>query len=297
MDKFFQTKCLNFIESADADALAFSFLDFKASEFESFVVTKKEFQSSEPKNIWFDLASLTKPLTNSYLALKENNLSQDLELLLNHKAGLPAWAILDKSNWREYIKSFSVKESETLYSDLSALRFMLEMEDKYKINYRDYFKPVWKGNLKYWLDLDGSEQTLQNGFYGGKPNIGKVHDPNAYNLKTITSHAGVFGTIDGLSNVLLNMNESLEMLEKLKNLKRKARFTLGFDTVGQDTLAGGGCSPLSFGHLGFTGTSFWIDPELQRGWVLLSNSTKYFWFNKTGLNTLRRELGERVWKN
>jgi CubicO group peptidase (beta-lactamase class C family) len=32
-------------------------------------------------------------------------------------------------------------------------------------------------------------------------------------------------------------------------------------------------SPTAFGHLGYTGTSLWIDPELQLGITLLTNRT------------------------
>ena len=48
---------------------------------------------------------------------------------------------------------------------------------------------------------------------------------------------------------------------------------LGWDTPGEHSQAGRYFSARSFGHLGFTGTSLWIDPERQRAIVLLSNRT------------------------
>jgi hypothetical protein len=35
----------------------------------------------------------------------------------------------------------------------------------------------------------------------------------------------------------------------------------------------------------------------MRGHVILSNATKYFWYDKAGLNDLRKALGELVWKS
>jgi CubicO group peptidase (beta-lactamase class C family) len=47
--------------------------------------------------------------------------------------------------------------------------------------------------------------------------------------------------------------------------------------------------------LGFTGTSIWIDPERMLGHVILSNATKIHWYDKQGLNDLRRAIGQEVW--
>jgi CubicO group peptidase (beta-lactamase class C family) len=46
----------------------------------------------------------------------------------------------------------------------------------------------------------------------------------------------------------------------------------GFDgKSGVASAAGETASPETFGHLGFTGTSFWCDPVAERVTVLLSN--------------------------
>lgn len=285
-----QALCRQFLNNSDADAAAFAILDFKTGEFQSFC----ESEINDP--IWFDLASLTKPLTNGYVALKEKDKLSEFDSILNHKAGLPAWAILDRDHWKEHILSFKSVDSETLYSDLSALRFMLEAQKKLAIEYRDYLYKFWKGRLKYWLDLEEDEVTLQNGYYKSKPNFRSVHDPNAYNIKEPLSHAGVFGTIDGLAKVLLEFDQELNLLDFMQKAPRTSRFVGGFDTAEGESLAGSGYPPLTFGHLGFTGTSVWISPEKKLGWILLTNSTKHYWFNKKELNDLRRSLGESVWK-
>jgi CubicO group peptidase (beta-lactamase class C family) len=48
--------------------------------------------------------------------------------------------------------------------------------------------------------------------------------------------------------------------------------TLGWDTpTGQEPSASSLFSPRSVGHLGFTGTSLWIDPDARLAVTLLSN--------------------------
>lgn len=295
---------INFIAEAEkflgksrADAVAVAVVDFTKKDFESFEIYAAEVNQKNPL-IYFDLASLTKPLTNTVVALSEKSLSPDEKLLLNHRAGLPAWGILDRNNWREKILNFKITESDTEYSDFSALRFMLELEQKKKISYSKFLKDFWDTDVLFWKDLDPKMVCLQNGYEHGKPLVGKVHDPNARNLDCFCSHAGLFGTIDGLAKTLLLLDAKLSLLEMLKNEKREGRFVWGFDTAqGEDTLAGKDCSEYTFGHLGFTGTSFWIDPLKKKGLVILSNATKHYWFDKQELNTLRRKLGEMTWQS
>jgi len=97
----------------------------------------------------------------------------------------------------------------------------------------------------------------------------------------------------------LNMDQSFNLLSVMKKSvgdQEKQRFVLGFDTARDDKgLAGKDHSPLTFGHLGFTGTSFWIDPESKKGVVLLTNVTQNYWYNREGLNHLRRDLASMVW--
>jgi CubicO group peptidase (beta-lactamase class C family) len=89
-----------------------------------------------------------------------------------------------------------------------------------------------------------------------------------------------------------------EQVEKIFPFQAKDdRFILGFDRVTdtENTLAGKGCSHQTFGHLGFTGTSFWIDLEKNRAAVILTNATQSYWYDRQGLNDLRRQLGSALW--
>lgn len=282
------------------DSLGVGVIDFNKKSFEAFECFKDQGTisfKSEP-TLYFDLASLTKPLTNSLgYFLKPEAFDEKMLLALNHRGGLPAWGLLAQDSWKEQILGYPIKESPTLYSDFSALRVMLEFNKKNDL--KKECGSVWDKETVNWLDLPAWYPTPQYGFKNGRPNFGQVHDPNAYVLKSFCSHAGLFSTVDGLCRTLLNYQDKTQFIEKVKeDLKKHAhRFAHGWDRVEDpsNTLAGVGCGPHTFGHLGFTGTSIWIDPDKGLGHVILSNATKYYWYDKVGLNDLRRALGEKIW--
>jgi CubicO group peptidase (beta-lactamase class C family) len=108
---------------------------------------------------------------------------------------------------------------------------------------------------------------------------GQVHDDNAWAAGGICGHAGLFGTaadVVALARELLATHggRGRGILEphSVKRFTRKSRpdqRPLGFDAPDvMDASCGHHFSPDSFGHLGFTGTSFWVDP-LQRAIVVL----------------------------
>ena len=287
--------------SENFDSLGIGVLDFGKKTFDAFEAYKDQGSITfrgEPQ-LYFDLASLTKPLTNSLsYFLKPESFDEKLLLALNHRAGIPAWGKLSHDSWRELILSYEIKESETLYSDFSALRVLLELQKK-GVAVKALCQTVWDKETLNWLDLPAWYPTPQYGFIDSRPNFGKVHDPNAYVIRDFTSHAGLFSTVDGLCRTLLNYEEKTHFIDKVKaDLKSHSRrFSFGWDRVEdpKNTLAGIGCGPSTFGHLGFTGTSIWIDPDSGLGHVILSNATKYYWYDKVGLNDLRRAVGEKVW--
>jgi len=57
-----------------------------------------------------------------------------------------------------------------------------------------------------------------------------------------------------------------------------------------DSTAGVGLSPQSFGHLGFTGTSVWIDPVKERVFILLTNRTHARKLPLANINPVRRRF-------
>jgi serine-type D-Ala-D-Ala carboxypeptidase len=113
---------------------------------------------------------------------------------------------------------------------------------------------------------------------------GAVHDENAWALggEGVSGHAGLFGTVEGvlaLGRALLDVmagrrDEFLTREELLPLVRPRPGGTLraGFDGKSQTgSSAGQRFGPNSVGHLGFTGTSMWIDPERELAGVLLTN--------------------------
>jgi CubicO group peptidase (beta-lactamase class C family) len=112
---------------------------------------------------------------------------------------------------------------------------------------------------------------------------GDVHDENAWVMGGYGGHAGLFGTARGVGQMLdeyvkVFRGERESTVFERKILRRflseweTSRRTPGFDMPSREGSSSGRFfSPESVGHLGFTGTSFWMDLEKEVRVVLLSN--------------------------
>ncbi|MDH4316948.1 MAG: serine hydrolase [Desulfobulbaceae bacterium] len=127
----------------------------------------------------------------------------------------------------------------------------------------------------------------------GKLIRGQVHDEHCYLFGGISGHAGLFGTIKGVSclcKAILRQwrgekifsNISVELMETfLRPVHPHSGWCLGFDTPSfPGSSAGQFISPGSVGHLGFTGTSFWLDKVRGLSIVLLTNRVHPSRYNK-----------------
>tara|TARA_R110000868_G_scaffold183422_3_gene424726 strand:+ start:8482 stop:9381 length:900 start_codon:yes stop_codon:yes gene_type:complete len=276
---------------------AYALIDFESEKFETYQLIRHNQESN--LKIWFDLASVTKALTlaGAWLA-KPEIFTDEMIMLLEHRAGLPFWGRLSKDSWRESVSQYTPKKSETEYSDFSALRLTLEIQKKASDLYAltdSYRDP----EVCFWKDLPEHSFSPVTGWRRGKLISGEVHDDNCFVIGEKVGHAGLFGTIEGLSKTLINYNRELGLISKMLPLLKAehSRFVRGFDTVQNldTTLAGPGCSEQTFGHTGFTGTSFWIDATKNRGWILLTNGSYPYWYDRLKLNALRRSLGQLSW--
>ncbi len=115
---------------------------------------------------------------------------------------------------------------------------------------------------------------------------GEVNDLNA--RAGLYGHAGLFGTAEGVLLFLRRLLDAHENRWKLTGFSSSvlkqfwtrdssvpdSTWALGFDTPSAtNSSAGTLFSPESVGHLGFTGTSFWIDIKKGIIVVFLSNRT------------------------
>ena len=137
---------------------------------------------------------------------------------------------------------------------------------------------------------------------------GFVHDENAFLLEGVSGHAGVFSTAEDLGRfgqLMLNKgswlgnryfrSNSVEKFTKRQNIPVGSERTLGWDTPSRNgrSSAGDFYSNNSFGHLGFTGTSIWIDPDNEIVIVFLSNRVHPTRENNR-IYGIRREFHNRV---
>src|SRR4029077_9346655 len=111
---------------------------------------------------------------------------------------------------------------------------------------------------------------------------GQVNDENAWVMGGVAGHAGCFSTAEDVSNFAhcmlqsgspLVKKETLEIFTRRQDSPPGTSRALGWDTPSQPSQSGKYFSSRSYGHLGYTGTSLWIDPERQLAVTLLTNRT------------------------
>jgi CubicO group peptidase (beta-lactamase class C family) len=111
---------------------------------------------------------------------------------------------------------------------------------------------------------------------------GEVQDENASVLGGVAGHAGLFSTAQDLAifaNVMLHQGQplilpaTLSLFTRLETTPAGTSHALGWDTPSPPSQWGRYFSPHSFGHLGYTGASLWIDAEKKIAIVLLTNRT------------------------
>ncbi len=110
----------------------------------------------------------------------------------------------------------------------------------------------------------------------------EVNDENAWVMGGVAGHAGVFSTARDVSifaQCMLRGGNPLVRPATVEIFTRREDFppgtsrALGWDTPSLPSQSGKHFSAKSYGHLGYTGTSLWIDPERQLSVTLLTNRT------------------------
>ena len=112
---------------------------------------------------------------------------------------------------------------------------------------------------------------------------GEVDDENAFAMGGVAGHAGMFSTAPDLAAFCqMLLNGGIYAHQRLLTRATISQFTapqplaantrtLGWMAPTPDSSSGHYFSARSFGHLGFTGTSIWIDPDRQLFVILLTN--------------------------
>lgn len=129
---------------------------------------------------------------------------------------------------------------------------------------------------------------------------GEVHDGNAYFLGGAAGHAGLFSDapetlqlasqfLPGTTRLLAPETCRLFRQNMTEGLNEARSFAWQLAATPEST-AGPRLPPEAFGHLGFTGTSCWIDPTTARVFILLTNRTHARALPFVNINGVRRRF-------
>jgi uncharacterized protein YbbC (DUF1343 family)/beta-glucosidase-like glycosyl hydrolase len=219
--------------------------------------------------------------------------------LLTHSSGLTSGGALYKeaSGWEDFVFRIQGMDleyepgSKSVYSDYGMI-LMGEVvqrvagEPLAEFVKRRVFEPLGMADTGY---LPAAEKLpriapTEDDPWRGYVVRGEVHDENAHAMGGIAPHAGLFSTAGDLARyaqMIVNggVFEHRRIISRrvVEGFSRRSEVpgserAIGWDTKSPErSSAGRFFSPKSFGHLGYTGTSLWIDPDRELFLILLTN--------------------------
>ncbi|MFZ0956352.1 MAG: serine hydrolase domain-containing protein [Candidatus Sulfotelmatobacter sp.] len=223
-------------------------------------------------------------------------------MLLAHSSGLPAYEKLFlKARTREQLlrAAFTtplVAEpgSRAEYSDVGFMilgetleRVAGETIDRFC--QREIFGPLGMAHTTYNPPPEARVKippTQDDRTFRKRIIQGEVQDENASVLGGVAGQAGVFSTAEDLARFAHAMlgggnpilrPETVAVFTRRESApagtSRASSRVLGWDTPSGHSQSGKYFSTRAYGHLGYTGTSLWIDPARELSVVLLTNRT------------------------
>ena len=242
--------------------------------------------------------------------------------LLTHTAGLPAWLPLWKvglglqadglpnAEIQQRLRGMALQTAFAyptgacvVYSDIGLILIGLAIEHlsntSLDVVVRERItQPLALSSIGYGpIPCDVAAPTE---FYAHqrKRMCGEVHDENAFALNGIAGHAGLFGTardvaafgealrtaLAGTSKQPLLQPATLREMTRLQAQDNDVRRGIGFALWSPNPRAMSHALSLSsFGHLGFTGTAVWVDPERE---LTLACLTNHIYYGRAGEDTM-----------
>lgn len=182
----------------------------------------------------------------------------------------------------------------------------------------NFFRKLGAYNTAYkaseHLNQDYIIPSCIDKIYRKKEIKGFVHDPMAAALGGVAGNAGLFSTAEDLAKIMaLYLNEghyggenyfspaTVSLFTQKNDCFPDNRRALGFDKPETDSRKPGPTcqsAPISsFGHMGFTGTIAWADPENRLIYIFLSNRTYPDEFNtKLSEENIRTQIQEAIYQ-
>jgi serine-type D-Ala-D-Ala carboxypeptidase len=218
--------------------------------------------------------------------------------LLAHSSGLPGYERLflrSKSKDELLHEAFAVPlkhdpGARAEYSDVGFILLGVALEriageplDRFC--QREIFGPLGMSHTSYNPPASSTSKippTADDKTFRKRIVQGEVQDENASVMGGVAPHAGLFATKSDIAifaQTMLNGGAPILRRETLSFFSRREQSptgtsrALGWDTPSKPSQSGKYFSRSSFGHLGYTGTSLWIDPERDVSVTLLTNRT------------------------
>lgn len=244
--------------------------------------------------------------------------------LMTHTSGMPAGIALFNMSHKNGDALYSILDADrccktgedVIYSCMGfiVLQRILENVGKVPLDElaRKYvFEPLGMKKACYNPVVTYSQPVAATERYphSGEWATGHVHDENAYFLGGVSGNAGVFATLDDMISFAemcsergVTQNGDTFISEEVFNLaiknytpdKKESR-GFGFQLKGNQDFPGGKLlSSGSYGHTGFTGTSFYVDRETGLWGVLLTNAVHYGRDNRNDYFLLRRSFYDKI---
>ena len=226
-----------------------------------------------------------------------------LRMLLAHISGLPGYAPLFQTcpTPEALLRAALALRLEarpgerTEYSDIGFILLgkvieVLSGEPLDRFCAREIFAPLRMDSTRFRPPIFVRSQILptenDTGFRG-RVIQGEVQDENAYAMGGVSGHAGLFANVRDLLRFAacilargrtaegrqLFSPETVERFATRPEGGRGEGRALGWDVPTPGGSSGRHFGPRSIGHLGFSGTSLWIDPDQNLAVVLLTNRT------------------------
>ena len=147
--------------------------------------------------------------------------------------------------------------------------------------------------------------TEVDGKWRGRRLRGEVHDENAFAMGGVAGHAGLFGTAADVAAIARVFSRGAAIGNDLAVLARRqhavgpnARRGLGLALrAPEGAMCGRYFGFNAWGHSGFTGTTLWVDPDLDLMVVLLTNRVYFGRDNVEDLYRFRIAVHEAVSKD
>lgn len=230
-----------------------------------------------------------------------------IQQLLAHNSGLPDYRPYYKTLMRlpsdqrkKGLKELLLAErliaaprTRTLYSDIGfmILGWLIEVVSARPLHEfieHSIYRPLGLHDL-FFIPLDSETPRFKRNFaateecqWREKVLEGEVHDDNAYAVGGVAGHTGLFGTARDVHRLLVELlyayqgkpRSGLFYTETVRKFfqRQPSGRALGFDAPTQPGSSSGRYFPeSSVGHLGYTGTSFWVDVERSIIVILLTN--------------------------